>query len=764
MRSGKCFSRHALIRAAGMLAALAGLSTGAAAQVVRGVVVEAGSGRGLPGVVVVLLDSAGKRLAGVLVGDDGKYAIRAMAPGRYAVRAERIGYRADAPTPVTLGAGQTVDLRLETQPIPVVLGVVRVTGKSACVASAADGSEVSAVWDETRKALFATDLTQRQELFSARVSRFERTLDARSGKVTHYQTNEANAVTRNPFVSENAAALSAKGYVRPSGADVIYYAPDAAVLLSDEFLADHCFRLREGEGKRAGLIGLAFEPVKGRDKPDIGGTLWIDQKSAELRDLDFVYRQLNDLPRTSKSDDFGGHIEFRRMPTGAWIVERWMIRMPLLVEGGTLPRDPAVVPGSVPSRSDRIHLAGIQEAGGEVRETVARGERRELSAEVASVRGVVYDSTRMAPLSGARVFLDGTQFAAKSTADGSFLIEKIPPGTYSISVLHARFDSLSVAPPTATVELGPNDERMAQLAGPSTATVLARTCSAEERGAGKAALRGHVRDGATAAPSIDARVTLSWRGLREMTPGHTAVMDRTLTAKTDSAGRYAFCGLPEGVKITARVVTDEKRSTPVDVILREGELSVLDLAVGAPTVVAASDAAKLPPVVAVTGPRNRTMTEFERRRRHGNGSYLTRSQIDGMHADRLTDLLRTMPGVTISTNDRGGLIVELRRAASITMQPVPAGAGAARPDSSGGTSSSTGRVIGQASIKKCPAGFLIDGLPVDDAGAADMDVRPELIEAIEAYSGGLVPIEFNGRNGQCGVVMIWTRMFADRSE
>jgi len=764
MRSGKCFSRHALIRAAGMLAALAGLSTGAAAQVVRGVVVEAGSGRGLPGVVVVLLDSAGKRLAGVLVGDDGKYAIRAMTPGRYAVRAERIGYRADAPTPVTLGAGQTVDLRLETQPIPVVLGVVRVTGKSACVASAADGSEVSAVWDETRKALFATDLTQRQELFSARVSRFERTLDARSGKVTHYQTNEANAVTRNPFVSENAAALSAKGYVRPSGADVIYYAPDAAVLLSDEFLADHCFRLREGEGKRAGLIGLAFEPVKGRDKPDIGGTLWIDQKSAELRDLDFVYRQLNDLPRTSKSDDFGGHIEFRRMPTGAWIVERWMIRMPLLVEGGTLPRDPAVVPGSVPSRSDRIHLAGIQEAGGEVRETVARGERRELSAEVASVRGVVYDSTRMAPLSGARVFLDGTQFAAKSTADGSFLIEKIPPGTYSISVLHARFDSLSVAPPTATVELGPNDERMAQLAGPSTATVLARTCSAEERGAGKAALRGHVRDGATATPSIDARVTLSWRGLREMTPGHTAVMDRTLTAKTDSAGRYAFCGLPEGVKITARVVTDEKRSTPVDVILREGELSVLDLAVGAPTVVAASDAAKLPPVVAVTGPRNRTMTEFERRRRHGNGSYLTRSQIDGMHADRLTDLLRTMPGVTISTNDRGGLIVELRRAASITMQPVPAGAGAARPDSSGGTSSSTGRVIGQASIKKCPAGFLIDGLPVDDAGAADMDVRPELIEAIEAYSGGLVPIEFNGRNGQCGVVMIWTRMFADRSE
>ena len=762
MPSSKWFSRHALIRAAGMSAALAGLSSGSGAQVVRGVVVEASSGTALPGVVVVLLDSAGKRVAGVLVGDDGRYAIRALTPGRYAVRAERIGYRADAPTQITLGAGQTIDLRLETRPIPVVLGEVRVTGKSPCVASAADGSEISAVWDETRKALFATDLTQQQELFSARVSRFERTLDARSGKVTNYQTKETKAVTRSPFVSESAAGLSANGYVRQHGGELTYYAPDAAVLLSDEFLTDHCFRLREGEGKRAGLIGLAFEPVQGRDKPDIAGTLWIDRKSAELRDLDFAYRELQNLPRTSKSEDFGGHIEFHRMPTGAWIVERWVIRMPLLVEGGILARDPVVIPGAPPSRPDRVRLAGIHEEGGEVLETVARGERRELSTQVASVRGVVYDSTRMAPLSGARVFLDGTQFATKSTTDGSFLIEKVPPGTYSISVVHPRFDSLSVAAPAATIELRPNDERMAQLAGPSTATVLARTCSADEHSDGRAALRGHVRDGVSAGPAIDARVTLSWRGLRESMPGQAAITDRTRMTQTDSAGRYAFCGLPEGVKITARVIADDRRSAPVDVILPDGELSVLDVVVGTATVVAESAPAKLPPVVAVTGPRNRTMTEFERRRRHGNGSYLTRGQIERMHAERLTDLLRTMPGVSVSMNEKGGLIVEMRRAASITMQPMPAAT--ARPDSSGGGSSSTGKVVGQATIKKCPAGFLIDGLPVDDASAADIDVRPELIEAIEAYSGGLVPIEFNSRNGQCGVVMIWTRFFADRSE
>ena len=240
-------------------------------------------------------------------------------------------------------------------------------------------------------------------------------------------------------------------------------------------------------------------------------------------------------------------------------------------------------------------------------------------------------------------------------------------------------------------------------------------------------------------------------------------MDLTRTTQTDSAGRYAFCGLPEGVKITARVVADDRRSTPVDVILPEGELSVLDMAVGTATVVAESAPAKMPPVVAVTGPRNRTMTEFERRRRHGNGSYLTRAQIDRMHAERLTDLLRTMPGVRVSTNERGGLIVELRGTVT-TLQPTATPMPAVRPDSSGGAPSSGASVTTQANIKKCPAGFLIDGLPADDASAADMDVRPELIEAIEVYSGGLVPIEFNTRNGECGVVMIWTRFFADRSE
>lgn len=756
MSIAKWFSRHALLNAAWFSPVMVAASPSAArAQVVRGVVVDESSGRGLPGVVVVLLDSTGRRLAGVLADDDGRYAIRSTVPGRFALRAERIGYRADAPTPLTLAVGQTVELRLVTRPIPVVLGAVRVAGRTPCVTGAADGREVSAVWEETRKALYATDLTQQQELFSARVSRYERTLDARTGRVTNYQTKQAKSVTRSPFVSESAALLSANGYVRQGETETTYYGPDAGVLVSDEFLRDHCFKLREGDGKRGGLIGLAFEPVRSRTKPDIAGTLWIDRKSAELRDLEYVYRQLPNLPSTAKSDDFGGHIEFHRMPTGAWIVERWIIRMPVLVDRGVLARAPVVVPGSAPSRAERIELTAIHEEGGEVMETVARGAKRQLSSEVASVRGTVFDSTRMAPLDNARVFLDGTQFATRTGADGGFAMDQIPPGTYSLSVLHARFDSLNVAQPSVTVALRANQESSAQLAGPSTATIFARDCTAEERASGQAMLRGHVRDGFSSGPAIDAHVVLTWNVLVSGTGRNVPVNQRRVETRTDSAGRYDFCGLPEDVRLTASVFSDDRRAGPVQIVLPAGEVSVLDIVVGKPMVVATTEAPRLAPTVpTATGPRNRAMHEFERRRRRGNGAFLTRAQIDRLNAPRLTDLLRSMPGVSVEPNENGALVVELRRSKSFIVQPSPV----VRSDSSAPP------IASQVSVKKCPATFQVDGLPIDASGSVDSEVRPDMIEAIEVYSGGLVPIEFSARNAECGVVMIWTRGFAERTD
>lgn len=761
MPISKCFSHGVLLRTA--LSAAAGLSpVVAGGQVVRGVVIDEASGRGMPGIVVVLLDSAGRRLAGVLADDDGRYAIRTTVPGRFAIRAERIGYRADAPTAVVLKTGETIELRLVTRPVPVLLSAVHVIDKSPCVNGAADGREISTVWDETRKALFATDLTQRQELFTARVSRFERTVDARSGRVTNYRTTQGTGTTRSPFVSLPAAQLSANGYVRQVAGETIYYGPDAGVLVSDEFLRDHCFRLREGAGRRTGLIGLGFEPVRGRDKPDISGTLWIDRATAELRDLEYVYRQLPNLPSAVKSDDFGGRIEFHRMPTGAWIVERWVIRMPVLVDRGPLAsRSDAIVPGTAPMPVERVQLAGVHEEGGEVVETVARGARREVASEIGSVRGTVFDSTRMRPLGGARVFLDGTQFSTQSAADGGFVVSQVPPGTYGLSAAHARFDSLHVRPPSTTVTLRAREVTVAKLAGPSMATIVARDCTAQERATGKAVMRGRVRDASSGKPAVDARVAVTWNRLNATTGGTVPITQLDAVTRTDSAGRYDFCGLPDGVRLTAVVIADGRRSAPVQLILTDDQIGVIDMVVGTATVAATAEPTKLETAsVRASAPRNRAMQEFERRRRRGTGVYLTRSQIDDLHASRLTDLLRTLPGVSVEPNQNGGLVVELRRSKRYSFDPM----GTARRDSGGSSPNIPDQVSGPVTVKKCPAAFLLDGLPIEGDATVDLEVRPETIEAIEVYAGGQVPIEYSARNGDCGLVMIWTRAFAERSD
>jgi hypothetical protein len=739
----KSFSRCVLLGAA--VLAAASVSSIANAQVVRGVVVDETSGRGMPGTVVVLLDADGKRLAGVLADELGRYAIRITVPGRYAVRAERIGYRSDAPTPVTLKAGETVELRLATRAIPVILGEVRVSGRTTCVARASDGREVSAVWDEARKALYATDLTQRQELFTAKVSRFERTLDATSGRVTAYSTTESSGVTRNPFVSLPAAQLSQNGFVRQNSAETIYYGPDAGVLLSDEFLGDHCFRLRKGSGTREQLIGLQFEPVAGREKPDITGTLWLDRRSAELRDLEYQYKNLPNLPDNVRAEDFGGRVEFRRMPTGAWIVERWVIRMPIVSDKGPMSeRNAAAIPGALTPRTQRLAVLAVREEGGDVRETIARGERSERATQGVTVRGTVFDSTRMAPLPNARVFLDGTQFATSSGADGTFAIEQVPPGTYTLSLTHPRFDSLDARAPSVAVELKGGEEPSVALAVPTAATIFAKVCSRDELAAGPGILRGVVRDASSALPVPNAEVTVSWKRLAGGT-SVTMVTEPTVKTRADSAGRYWVCGLPDGVRVTARATASAMKSPPTELLIAGGTLAVADLGLGAPAAIVAASTTTVRPAST-----NRAMMAVERRRRRGGGAYLTRDQIDRSSAQRLTDLIRSMPNVAVLADDNGNTIVELRRTQEFTYTPGQSGGNVPEP--------------GRMAVKHCPARFYIDGLPVDGSSAIDNTVRPHDIHVIEVYSKAQVPIEIVANGADCGVVLIWTRAFAERMD
>jgi hypothetical protein len=330
-------------------------------------------------------------------------------------------------------------------------------------------------------------------------------------------------------------------------------------------------------------------------------------------------------------------------------------------------------------------------------------------------------------------------------------------------VMHPRFDSLQVRAPWTTVAMRAGEETTAQLAAPSTATIFARDCTPEERKPATAALRGYVRD-AAGTPAIAAKVAVTWNRPVQVTGQAAQVLQEHAATRTDSAGRYGLCGLPEGVTLTVRATSDDRRSPPQPVTLPENQISVLDLVVGTQAVVASVEPSKVEtPVASAASERNPAMREFDKRRRRGTGAFLSRTQIERARATRLTDLLRMMPGVTVGSSDNGTLIVEIRGAKRVSIdQPRPVvvvstDSGAPAPQPTAATSA-------QFSVKKCPAAFLLDGLPIDGGSGIDLEMHSDAIDGLEVYSGGQVPIEYGGRHSECGVVMIWTRAFAERRD
>ncbi len=530
-----------------------------AAQAVRGQVVSESGGAAVPRAMVMLLDTSGKTRAGALTGADGRFSIAAPAPGTYVLRAERVGHASAVSPVLTLRAGETVEQRLVAPAQVVELAAISVRGGGRrCQVRPGEGQAAATLWTEARKALGAAAWARDARQSTYEVVRFDRELDPGSLRVLSDDRRVSTAVTTHPFASISADSLSRHGFVQTGATGTFYYAPDAHVLLSDTFLDDHCFHVAEGGAE--GLVGLAFEPVRGREVPDVRGVFWLDRASAELRWLEYDYVR---LPGGLPEGKLGGRVEFERLPSGAWLVNRWAIRMPRVSQETV--RVQEVTGSTTAAARVRERVVGIQETGGEVRVAGAR-DRAPAAARLA-VAGSVYDSLRAAPLAGAEVFLSGTVHRATAGADGRFRLEDVPAGEYTVSFSHPSLAALGVAPPVRTFALRAGEEPALELAVPSAATLAAAVCP--EGAAGSSALVGAVR-GPAGEPVQGARVVLSWgrRGRAETV--------------TDAGGAYRACGIPAGAAVVAEVRTAGLAPSREEVRLASARLAVRDLRVGDP--------------------------------------------------------------------------------------------------------------------------------------------------------------------------------------
>lgn len=343
-----------------LVSALVALSlTSASAQTVRGTVIDSLTGAPVRDALIILVDDAGAPRARALSLDEGAYAILAPAPGRYAIRTKRIGYRAVESAPFDIANGEVKVHDVLAPIVRVILPPVTVHAQRQCLVRPGDGVPAFQLWEEVRTALYQTALAERGDLFQTTARRWARELDTLARFVRSDSSWMLSGMAQRPFASVPAEHLDRVGFIEQKGPDAWYfYAPDADVLLSEVFLRGHCFRIVEG---RDGLMGLAFEPAQKRKVADIKGVLWVDSATAALRHLDFGYTK---LPWGVPMSRVGGRVEFEQLASGVWIVRRWYVRAPRIEVERSFFR----LGGSVHYRAKQRFIS-IIEHGGEVIET-----------------------------------------------------------------------------------------------------------------------------------------------------------------------------------------------------------------------------------------------------------------------------------------------------------------------------------------------------------------------------------------------------------
>ena len=167
------------------------------------------------------------------------------------------------------------------------------------------------------------------------------------------------------------------------------------------------------------------------------------------------------------------------------------------------------------------------------------------------LEGTVTDSTRAAPLAGARVSVTRlgvereTTHVATTDAKGRFAFARLDAGDYAIGFSNALLDSLEFGGPVRRVAVLADGVARAELATPSGSTLRALACPGMTLPKGTGALLGIVTDVDTDKPLAGAQVAAMWTDLTfDRGIVQAMVLERSGGAVTDSLGQYRLCGVP----------------------------------------------------------------------------------------------------------------------------------------------------------------------------------------------------------------------------
>jgi hypothetical protein len=564
-----------------LVAAAFSFTTRLSAQDVLVEVVELSNGRPIVGASVSLLDDHGNGLLGNFSDQGGHTVLPAPRSGTYVVRADKVGY--DTWNSVVLHVtGEPIHVRVGMSPTRNPSTVVA-RSESTCQLLTGPGTPAGDLWVEIRKALTASALTEARGYVPLDVVLYERTLDRNFGVLSE-RTEQRSRLSRRPSIGITWDQVDSARRGAVAGGE-IYRAPDAATLVSDQFVRSHCFAAIRGYGPETRLAGLEFKPARIGSQPELTGVMWLDPQANTLRSVNFDYVNLPIPLRVARTS---GRVEFQELPSGQWIVPRWYIRMPRVSQVAT-----DAGPGAVA----RDTLLGYQEVGGASRPAGTSSpspagsnqpgnaasplgsnnapDSTNVPAAQSVITGIVYDSTAARGLSGVQVSTGGGRFRTTTTAGGHYELAVVGALTDTIVFEHPRLRLYRVADRMQLISLPAGSHGVANVLMPSYETIRRSLCGQNETATeSQGIVAGYVRD-ATGNPVPHAHVWATWQLLWVEQNGRlvSTNQQRTVEADTGSDGSYLMCGFTRDAKITAKVsiagrsTVEEKLALPANLVL-----------------------------------------------------------------------------------------------------------------------------------------------------------------------------------------------------
>ncbi|HEX8724892.1 MAG TPA: carboxypeptidase-like regulatory domain-containing protein [Gemmatimonadaceae bacterium] len=535
------------------------------------------SGLAVPGAVIAALDSAGTGGVRTIADEFGRFSLDVPA-GPARLRVIRIGFEPRTVAVPASAPARAAGIEIRMLALPALLTQVHVSDRSICPGSE-DRSGALALWDQARAGLLAAVVARQSKPGNMKVLEYSSDEEPDSRLVIRQTTRTTTGTTGRPFVAVRAAeGFARQGYMARDGGTLTFFAPDADVLLDQEFAATHCFRVVRDDGHHPNEVGLSFEPAPGSHPDgfvDVDGTLWMDSDHPALRTLDFAYTGLDPAYRSAGT---GGRLVFRNMTNGLVYIERWSMHLPavaaLAAPGHQVPagRYAGVTPGEIRN----VHVVQWHDLGGDV--LAARWpDGSHAESTLGAVTGLVRDRNG-APLPGVHVMLDRTQTAATTDTTGRFTMWPVLPGRYGLDAVDSAYAAF-VDPRRAsqTISVGRDTLAAPPIVLSSRQQAVAGLCG--DRSApptGTAIILGQLRSPAPLGPEL--RVEGSWT-VQQLGDATAAHRDSIRVTPGDDGG-FILCHVPLDPPLALRLVRRDSTLADTTVKLGRGSVQTMEWRVG----------------------------------------------------------------------------------------------------------------------------------------------------------------------------------------